>query len=68
MIKGKFETAEGAESVGFPHGDFCLVVQALDDAAGEQLLSTEIVKDAFAVRAEGAGDFFASSEESVGRW
>src|SRR3954470_16539290 len=56
MIKGKFETAEGAKSVGFPHGDFCLVVQALDDAAGKQLLSPEIVEDQLAVLAHGACD------------
>src|SRR3974377_1779871 len=57
MIKSKFETAEGAESVGFPHGDFWLVVQALDDAAGKQLLSPEVVEDQLAVFAHGACDF-----------
>src|SRR3954467_5983716 len=56
MIKGKLETAEGAESVGFSHSDFCLVVQAFDDAAGKQLLSSEIVEDQLAVFAHGACD------------
>jgi hypothetical protein len=35
---------------GFSHGDFGLV-QTFDDAAGEQFLSAEIVKDEFAMRA-----------------
>ena len=52
MIERKFEAAEGAETVGFSHSDFSLVVQALDDTAGKQLLSAEIVEDQFAVLAE----------------
>ena len=39
MIEGEFETAEGAESVGFSHCEFGFVVQALDNPAGEELLS-----------------------------
>jgi hypothetical protein len=54
VIKREFETAEGAEPVGFSHGDFGFVVQTLDDAAGKQLLSAEIVEDQFAVLAQRA--------------
>ena len=57
MIESEFEAAEGAEAIGFSDGDFGFVVQALDDAAGKQLLSPEIVQDEFAVLAQGAGDF-----------
>ena len=52
VIERKFVAAEGAETVGFSHGDFSLVVQTLDNSAGKQLLSTEIVEDQFAVLAE----------------
>jgi len=49
VIERKFEAAERAETVGFSHGDFGLVVQALHDAAGQHLLSAEIVQDEFAM-------------------
>jgi hypothetical protein len=52
VIEGEFEASEGAKAVGFSHGDFGLVVQALDDAAGKQFLGTEIVQDQFAVIAQ----------------
>ena len=42
------EAAEGAEPVRFSHSDFGFVVQTLDDAAGKQLLSPEVVEDRFA--------------------
>ena len=45
MIEGEFEDAEGAESVGFSHSDFGFVVQALDNAAGKQLLGAEVIED-----------------------
>ena len=51
MIEGEFEDAVGAKTVGFSHGDFGLVVQAFDDAAGEQFLSAEIIEYEFAMRA-----------------
>ena len=51
MVEGKFEHSVGAKAVGFSHGDFGFIVQTFDDAAGEQLLSAEIVEDEFAVRA-----------------
>jgi len=41
----RFEAAEGAEAVGFSHGDFSFVVQTLDNSAGKQLLRAEIVED-----------------------
>src|SRR5215469_11499078 len=56
MIESEFQGSERAESVGFPHGDFCLVVQVLDDAAGKQLLSPEVIEDQLAVFAHGACD------------
>ena len=49
MIEGEFKAAEGAEAVGFSHSDFGFVVETLNDAAGEQFLSPEIVQDEFAV-------------------
>jgi salicylate hydroxylase len=45
MIQRDFRRSEGSEAVGFSHGDFRFVVQALDDAAGELLARTEVVKD-----------------------
>ena len=57
MIERKFEAAERSKPVGFSHGDFRFVVQALDDSAGKQLLGAEIVEDQFAVLAQRAGDF-----------
>jgi hypothetical protein len=45
VIEGKFEAAEGAETVGSSHGDFSLVVETLHNSAGKQLLSAEIVED-----------------------
>ena len=56
MVEGEFEDAIGAKTVRSSHGDFGLVVQALHDAAGKQLLSAEIVQDEFAMIAERAGD------------
>jgi hypothetical protein len=41
VIEGEFQNAEGAEAVGFSHGEFGLVVQALNDAAGDLLLGPE---------------------------
>ena len=38
-----------SETVGFSHSDFGLVVQALDDAAGKQFLSAEVIEDQLAV-------------------
>ena len=49
-------SAEGSESVGSSDSDFGFVVQALDDAAGKQFLSPEIVEDEFAVLTHRPGD------------
>jgi hypothetical protein len=46
VIKGQLESAEGAEPVGV----------SLDDAAGEQFVSPEIVENQFAMLTQGAGD------------
>jgi hypothetical protein len=51
MIQGSFCDVEGAEAVGFSHGQLGLVVEALNDAAGELLFGTEAVQDQRAVRA-----------------
>ena len=41
---------EGSEAVGFSHSEFGLVVEALNDAAGELLFGMEIVQDERSVR------------------
>src|SRR5271169_4016998 len=51
MIQGDFCHMEGAEAVGFSHGQFGLVVETLNDAAGELLFGSEVVQDQRAVRA-----------------
>ena len=56
MIESEFEDAEGSEAVGSSHSDFGFVVEPLDNAAGEQLLSTEVVEDQLAMFAQGTGD------------
>ena len=56
MIKGDFSDAEGAESVSFSHGELGLVVEALDDAAGELFLGMKIIEDQLAVAAQSLGD------------
>jgi hypothetical protein len=43
VIEREFEDTESAKPVGSSHSDFGFVVQALDYAAGKQLLSAEIV-------------------------
>jgi hypothetical protein len=49
MIQRDFRDAEGAEAVGFSHGHFGLVVEALDDATGECLPGAEVVQDQLTV-------------------
>src|SRR5215471_10043252 len=56
VVEGDFGDAEGAESVGFSHGELGLVVEALDDAAGELFFGAKIIEDEFAVAAQGFGD------------
>jgi hypothetical protein len=40
VIQSEFDNGESSESIGFSHCQLRLVVQALDDAAGELLLMT----------------------------
>src|ERR1700693_4467492 len=58
MIEGEFEDAEGAEAIGFSHSDFGFVVQALNNATGEELLSAEIIEDHLAMLTQRPGDLF----------
>jgi len=55
MIKRQFCDPERSKTVGFSHGHFDLVVQTLDNAAGELLLGVEIVQDQLAVVAQCLG-------------
>jgi hypothetical protein len=48
----------GPEAVGFSHGDFGFVVEALNNAAGKELLSAEIVEDQLAMLSQRPGDLF----------
>jgi hypothetical protein len=45
VIERQSEEPIGAKAVGFSHADFGLVVQALHDPTGDQLLSPEVVKN-----------------------
>jgi hypothetical protein len=56
VIQGDLGDAEGSETIGFSHGDLCLVVHALDDAAGELFFGAKIVEQQGLVLAEGLGD------------
>jgi len=56
MIKREFQDTEGAKSVGSSHGDFCFVVEPLDDTAGILLSGLEVVEQEDAVSAQGTGD------------
>jgi hypothetical protein len=56
VIEGQFEYPIGAKALGFSHGDFSLVVQALYDPTGNQLLSPEVVKNSLPMLAKRAGD------------
>ena len=42
--RGPVRVPVGAKAVGFSHGDFSLVVQALYDPTGNQLFRPEVVK------------------------
>ena len=45
VIQGEFSDFEGSKPVGFSHGHFDLVVEALDNAAGELLFGPKVVED-----------------------
>jgi hypothetical protein len=49
VIEGEFEDAVGTKPVGFSHGDFGFVIQALDDTTRDQFLGSEVVEDQFAM-------------------
>ena len=51
MIQGDFGDVEGAEPIGFSHGEFGFVVQPCDHTAGELLFGAEVVQDQRAVGA-----------------
>ena len=57
VIQGEFCDSERPVAVRFSQCDFGLVVQALDDAAGE-LLGLEVVEQQLPVSAHGAGEVF----------
>ena len=61
MIERQFGDAEGSETVGFSHSDFCFVVQTLDYAAGELFPGAKIVEDQFAVGPKVLATFFMGS-------
>src|ERR1700759_852888 len=50
MVQRGFRDVECAEAVGFSHGQFGLVVETLDHAAGELLPGAEVVQDQGAMR------------------
>ena len=47
MVEGEFEDAIGAKTVRSSHGDFGLVVQALHDATGKQLVTVQVLVSLF---------------------
>jgi hypothetical protein len=53
VIEGEFQ---GAEAIGSSHGDFGLVIQALDDTTENLLPGLQIVQQQFAVSTQGASD------------
>jgi hypothetical protein len=50
MIWCKFKHPVRTKGIGFPDGDFGLVVQALHDFAGNQFLGPERVEDQLSMR------------------
>ena len=56
VILREFCYPEGPIAVRFSHSNFGLVVQSLDDAAGELLLGPEVVEQQLPVRAYGSGE------------
>jgi hypothetical protein len=58
MIQGHFGDSEGPEAVGFSHSDFDLVIQSLDNAAGELFFGPKVVENQGSVGAQHLYDFF----------
>jgi hypothetical protein len=69
VIERKSETTEGAEDVGFSHGDLGFIIQTLDNSTGKQLLSAEIVVriSSRCWRSDRAIFFFIGSMRGCGR-
>jgi hypothetical protein len=44
VIQREFSHSKGPKAVGFSYGDFGLVVEALDNTTGDDLLGLEIVE------------------------
>src|SRR5450756_372804 len=65
MIESEFEDAEGAKAIGSSHGDFGLVVQPLDHAAGKLLFGLEIIEQQGAVSAQRACDHLYRFDAAV---
>src|SRR5262245_21076451 len=65
MVESEFENAISAKTVGSSHGDFGLVIEALHDAAGYELLSAEIVQDQLPMLPQRAGDFLEGLDTGV---
>ena len=49
MIERDLHHAKRSEAIGFSHGDFGFVIQALDDPAGIRLASAEIIQQQLAM-------------------
>jgi hypothetical protein len=56
VIEREFGNAKGSEAVGFSHGDFGFVVQALHHAAGELLFGLEVIQNQMPMRPQHSGD------------
>ena len=55
VIQREFSGAECPESVGFSGGDFRLVIETFNDAAGKQLPRLEVVEDQLTVCSQHPG-------------
>src|SRR3974390_2787605 len=52
MIQRNFHDTEGAEAVGFSHGQFGLVIEALDHPAREPSFGPEIIEEQLTMAAQ----------------
>src|SRR5262245_19569441 len=60
MIQRDFRDPEGAEAIRFSHGQFGLVVQALNDAARKPPLGSEIIEEQLTMATHRHGDLLHS--------
>jgi hypothetical protein len=58
MIQGDFHGSIGPKPVGFSGGQFRLVIEPLDDAAGDRALGAEPVEEQGAMSSQHLGDPF----------